>query len=754
MSARDNVGAFRVREANEWYVYTQFESIFARRAFPCFDEPGIKVPWQLTLEVPAGDIAVSNTPALSETLLQEAGKPSKMKRVRFTETRPLPSYLIAFAVGPFDVVDAGKAGRNATPVRILTPRGQGRLARYAVQVTPRLLEMTEEYTGIPHPYEKLDSIAVPRPGGAMENPGLITYASNLILARPRDETPRFKQAYAHVAAHEIAHLWFGDLVTHAWWDDLWLNESFATWLSDKTIERFEPGWNIRAKTVHDRDYAMKNDALTSARQIRQPIESNNDIINAFDPITYAKGGAVLGMFENWIGDHGFALALRRYLSTHADGIADAPAFLAALEQVQSGAGAAFETFLEQAGLPLLSVELACGAAGAYLQLTQQRYVPIGANLGKPSGDVQMWRLPVCVRYGAGSEQKHACTLMKGETGRLSLETSCPAFAAAEPSRYYRVEYRGRTLSATSAVATSIAETVADIGDLEALARSGALPLGDALEHLQRYAAQVNRDITQSLMWAFGNLRPLVTSELRPSWERWLGKLFSAHLEALGLAARPQDSDDTLRLRPALVEFLAIDGNEPSLNAKVGRLAMRELVERDALDGTMIEAVLQAAARRGDGELFERLVAAVPRARDRRERRALYAALGSFRDPALARRALALTLDPAHDYREAVQIARTLSETPQGGALVFEFVKANFDALVARAPRDAAAAYPLWAGAFCSEAGRAEVEEFFRERAPRYAGGPRNLAQTLERIRLCAAFKERQQASFAAFLERQ
>ena len=359
-----------------------------------------------------------------------------------------------------------------------------------------------------------------------------------------------------------------------------------------------------------------------------------------------------------------------------------------------------------------------------------------------------------MRYDAGGEQKRACTLMKGEIGQLPLGTSCPAFAAAEPSRYYRVEYRDRALGATPSAATSVAATVADIGDLEALTRSGALPLGDALEQLQRHAAQVNRDIAQSLMWAFGNLRPLVTNELRPNWERWLGKLFSAQLEALGLAARPQDSDDTLRLRPALVEFLATEGNEPSLNAKVGQLAMRELAERDALDGTMIEAVLQSAARRGNGELFERLVTAVPRARDRRERRALYVALGSFGDPALARRALALTLDPAHDYREAVQIAWTLSDTPQGGALVFEFVKANFDALVARAPRDAAAGYPRWAGTFCNEAGRAEVEDFFRERAPRYAGGPRNLAQTLERIRLCAAFKERQQASFATFLERQ
>ena len=168
---------------------------------------------------------------------------------------------------------------------------------------------------------------------------------------------------------------------------------------------------------------------------------------------------------------------------------------------------------------------------------------------------------------------------------------------------------------------------------------------------------------------------------------------------------------------------------------------------------MVDAVLQAAARRGDRGLYERLLAAIPSA-NRRERRLLYAALGSFGDPALARPALALMLDPAHDYREASQIAWTLSGTPQGGALVFAFVKENYDALVARAPRDAAASFPRWAGGFCSAAARAEVEEFFRERSPRQPGGPRILAQTLERITLCAAFKERQQANLSAFLRKQ
>lgn len=744
LSDRDTAGAFRQSEAGEWYVYTQLESIFARRVFPCFDEPGYKVPWRLSLVVPAGHLAVSNTPVVSEDAL-----PDGMKRVRFAQTRPLPSYLIAFGVGPFDIVDAGTAGRKATRIRIIVPKGMAAAARYAAEVTPRLLEMSEEYTGIPYPYEKLDHLAVLQRGqfGAMENPGLITYALPLILARPQDETPRFRQNFAHTAAHEIAHLWFGDLVTHAWWDDIWLNESFATWMSDKIVERFEPSWNIRAKSVLERNYAMKSDSLVSARRIRQPIESNDDIFNAFDPITYAKGGAVLGMFERWMGEERFHLALQRYLAKYADGVATAADFLAELNAVEPAAGEAFATFLDQAGLPLLSIELNCTRAGASLWLAQQRYLPLGSG----GSNAQVWQLPVCARYGNAAGEQRACTLMTSEIALLPLGKICPAWVAVEPSRYFRVEYRGRAGKTSGTQLTSVIDRVSAIGDLDALARNGTVGLGAALERLQPYAAHRSRDIAQSLIWTLTGLRPLVPEELRPNWERFAGKLFARQARALGFAPGPQDSEDTLRLRPTLIDFLAADGNDPALQAQATQLAMRWLNDRGAIDGTMVETVLQAAARRAGRELFERLRAAALAAGDRRDRRALYIALGSFDDPGIARSALALILDPAHDYREAFQIAWTQSGTSQGSDRAYDFMKANFDALVARAPRDAAAFYPRLGGHFCSEAQRADVDNFFRERSPKFAGGPRILAQTLERIGLCAAFKQNQQANLADFL---
>ncbi|HTD53396.1 MAG TPA: M1 family metallopeptidase, partial [Thermoanaerobaculia bacterium] len=227
VSNTNTTGIFHQKSGEDWYAFTQFEAIDARRAFPCFDEPSFKVPWTLTLRVPRSDLAVSNTPVASEEAL--AGE---LKAVHFTETSPLPSYLVAFGVGPFDVVDAGRAGRNATPIRMIVPRGRGSEARSAAQTVGPLLEILEDYFGIPYPYAKLDNLVIPQTVrfGAMENAGLVTYNETIELAKPEEDTPYFRLRWASVCAHETAHQWFGDLVTLAWWNDTWLNESFATWM--------------------------------------------------------------------------------------------------------------------------------------------------------------------------------------------------------------------------------------------------------------------------------------------------------------------------------------------------------------------------------------------------------------------------------------------------------------------------------------------------------------------------------------------
>ena len=360
MSSRTSTtGIFRQKTGDDWYAFTQFEATDARRAFPCFDEPSYKVPWRLALTIPKGDIAVSNTPVAKEVSAGDG-----LRTVIFEETKPLPSYLVAFGIGPFDVVDAGRAGIKHTPIRMIVPRGQASEARYAVETTGQILALLEKYFGTPYPYAKLDNLVIPQTVrfGAMENAGLITCNERILLAKPAEETADFKRGWASVCAHETAHQWFGDLVTLAWWDDTWLNESFATWMSRKIVEQWKPEWDTPVSNVAARAGTMEGDSLATARKIRQPIESKGDIDNAFDNISYGKGAAVLAMFEAWVGPEKFQKGVRRYLGEHAFGNATYKDFLNALEaEGGAGVGKAFATFLDQPGVPLVSLDLVCGS---------------------------------------------------------------------------------------------------------------------------------------------------------------------------------------------------------------------------------------------------------------------------------------------------------------------------------------------------------------------------------------------------------
>lgn len=746
ISRKDTAGIFSQREGGEWYAYTQFEPFRARRAFPCFDEPAYKAPWQLNLIVHEEHAAVSNTPIASQTSL-----PGGMKRVAFAQTKPLPSYLIAFGVGAFEFVDAGTAGMKATPIRIVTPKGMEAQARYAARITPRILALSEQYTGVPYPYEKLDSLAVPLTVsfGAMENAGLITYAMSLLLARPEDETPRFKQSYAQVAAHEIGHMWFGDLVTHAWWDDIWLNESFATWMATKITDRFDTSWDVKSGSLIWRGAAMSNDSLTSARKIRQPIENNSDIINAFDSITYTKGGAVLDMFEAWMGEERFRAAVQRYLGKYAHANATAADFLAELSAQGDGrAGPAFATFLDQAGVPLVSMRLQCDSNGSNLHLAQQRFLP----LGSAGVSAQTWQVPVCVRYSADGRAQRACTLMKTDTAVMRLGAACPTSLHADTARYYRTQYQGDPLLRITRP-RGTTETVAFIGDIDALAHHGTLSLSRALQVVQPFAKSANRHVARALVAMIAGVRPVVPEALRNNETRWIRNIFGERAHSLGLNPKPRESEDARQLRPILVKLVADAGDDRKLGMQAVVLAKRWLGNRRAIDGSMVQTVLESAARHGDRELFELFRTEARKTLDRPERHYLFAALGSFRDPVLSEAALALLLNGDHDIREATQIARTLSENARTGNTAYEFMKRNFDALVERSPRDAAAQFPRWGNQLCDESGRADMEAFFRERIGKFTGGPRILAQTVEAISLCAAFKRGQQAGLAEFLQR-
>ena len=383
------VGLFRQQEAGEWYAVTQFEPLDARRVFPSFDEPDRKAEWKLTLEVPAAMRAFSNMPVEGERAIA-----TEWREVSFQRTPPLPTYLIAFAVGAFDVRDGGKAGQNRTPISIITPKGRAAEAAYAAANTGAILAATEKYFGLPYPFPKLDLLAYPKStfGSAMENPGLITYTAQVLLARPDEMSPIFEQRFVGYTAHEIAHMWFGDYVTMAWWNDLWLNESFASWMASVITAELRPDWPRAGWRSRQRSKAMEFDRLSSARRIRQPVTEYGEVRAAFDSITYAKGESILAMFEQWLGPEKFREGVRRYMAKFAWGNATAEDFFAALAATDGALVPAFQGFVERAGVPLLRVGLDCSAAPA-LTLAQERFVPAGAGrLRRPVGVSRLFRI--------------------------------------------------------------------------------------------------------------------------------------------------------------------------------------------------------------------------------------------------------------------------------------------------------------------------------------------------------------------------
>jgi alanyl aminopeptidase len=755
LSKTDTAGIFKQKDGDDWYAFSQFEATSARRAFPCFDEPAYKVPWQVTVHVPKGNLAVSNTPVAAES-----ADPDGWRSFRFKETPPLPSYLIALGVGPFDIVDAGEAGKRHTPLRIISLKGKGPRARYAAEVTGQIVARLEDYFGIPYPYEKLDSLVIPQTVnfGAMENAGLITYVEPLILARPEDETVGWMRGYASVAAHEIAHQWFGDLVTMAWWNDLWLNESFATWMSTKILIGWKPEWRQDVNRVASRSRAMGDDEIVTARFIRQPITSKDDIENAFDGITYGKGAAVLRMFESWLGEKQFQAGVRRYLAAHTQGNATAEDFLGALEtEGGPGVAQAFATFLDQAGAPVVSAELRCVDHGpARLAVSQKRFLPTGSR----GSEAQLWQIPMCIRWSTGGKEERLCKVVAAETAEIELPVSagCPDWVLANDGEagYYRTLYRGALLQQLlqdEGKALTLPERVGVLRDVSALAAGGAVPLGEALALVPRFGNDPNREIVSAMAGVAGSPREhLVPPALRTNYARFIEQVFGEKARALGYIAKPEEDDDTRLLRQAVVGLVADEGADPNLRAAADRLARQWLGDRAAVPADMASTVLEVAAAQGGEELFDLYHAEARRATERHERDQILSAMGSFRDPAIERRALALFLTDEFDPREATSLVFSGLREETTRPLVYDFVKQNFDAMVAKLPRDSGA-YLSYAGAsFCDEAHRADVEAYFKDRAPKYTGGPRILAQVLEGISLCEAAKAAQEPQVAAFLK--
>ena len=461
------VGPYRKKTGGDWYMFTSFTPIDARRAFPCFDEPRFKTPWQITIHVKRTDKAFANG-----RMLNEIDEPGEMKAVHFATTEPLPAEVVAFAVGPFDVFEGAPAG-HGTPIRVITAKGHAAEGRLAAQATVDVLPRLEAYTGIPYPFGKLDHLAVPEfPFGATENPGLIVYRNRSLLAAPGEDTPAKARAIRSLQAHEVGHQWFGDMVTQASWDDVWLSEGFATWISSKMMDEEQTPARRHLAAIAARERIMATDESPRTRPVRLAMRSREDTKGVYSQIVYQKGAALLLMLEGWLGEDQVRDGLRAYLKKYAFGNASTRDLEAEL-RAAAGADPApvMDAFLNRTGVPSIRGE--CRDGNVSIQ---------------PSGDLPV---PVCVR-GEGMGQ--ACAVIDDAHRSIALHRACPAwiYLNSGATGYYRTGWTaGQLASLEGGLAQlSAAERLTLVYDLRAQKSDSPL--------LKRLAADPEPEIARAV----------------------------------------------------------------------------------------------------------------------------------------------------------------------------------------------------------------------------------------------------------------
>ncbi len=719
------------------YLYTQFEAIDARRAFPCWDEPSVKIPYELTLTVPESFDAVANTPVVSES------KKDGQKTVRFAKTKPLPSYLVAMAIGQFDYTPIEGM---SVPGRVIAPKGQGHLTKLAAEITPPVLAALEKYFGGKYPFEKNDLIAVPEYwAGAMENPGLITYRDTVLLLDPARATPSQRQSLIRVTAHELAHMWFGDVVTMEWWDDLWLNESFADWMGDKITDQLHPEFGHAIGEMQGVQAVMTQDARSTTDPIRKKNAKPEEAMQQVG-LAYNKGKAVLSMFEQWIGPEKFRQGVLDHIKSNAWGNANASEFFASLSKhAPAGTVAAFETFITQPGIPLVTVET---AGTNQVKLTQTRF-----TTGEAAA--QTWRIPVTIRYSDGKTTRTAQVLLDEPSETLKLEGERVAwlFPHANAAGYYRWKMPEQSMTALAKNAVDVltpAERLAFIGNLGALFRSGTIH-GDAyLNVLGGFANDPDPEVLSSMMGALAQIRTTFDSpENRKAFSAYLRRTLGPALDRIGITPKEGESERITSLRPQLLSMLGIFGEDERVLKFASEQLPKFLENPASVHPTQAGLVVTMNARRGDEALFEEYRKRFENAANPADRARFLAGLGSFHDPALRQKARAYALTGAVRPNEFFMLWGGADNAAERDEL-FNWVTTNFDEIMKRIP-------PMFASSMAFIGGGCEPERVARTRefmtVKKIEGAERQLARVTEQVSECATLRAREMASVSAYLQK-
>ena len=736
-------GLYRLQVDNAWYSFTQFESTDARGAFPCWDEPDFKIPFQMTLVVPKGDMAIGNTPIVRETTEGDR------RIVEFEKTPPLPTYLLAIATGPLETV--AMQGLSF-PGRIVTVKGSAGLAQEAARVTPPLTLELEKYFGIPYPYRKLDVLAVPEfwPG-AMENAGAITFADRILLIDPRAASVDQKRTLVAIVAHEVAHMWFGDLVTMKWWDDLWLNESFASWMGDKVSDQAFPEFKLELAQVTGMNEAMTTDARLSTRAMRQPVTGTENLDQMADTLAYDKGQAVLTMFERWLGPETFRKGVVEYLKAHQWGNATAADLWTSLSKAAGkDIGAAMGTFLDQPGVPLVKAEV---LPDGRVRLAQARFLNYGVAPPKAS----TWRIPVTLRYPDGGTTRTETLLLKDESTIVTLAAKKrPAWIHpnAGETGYYRWQVPPAMLAALAADAPrslSPRERVGYLGNLAALLDGGALKGDDYMKLLGRFANDPEPRVVGAVLDGLEKVKEaFVVPELQGAFVSYLRATLAPTLSRIGRTHAQGEDSSVTSLRPRLLEWLGKEGRDETVLDDAVSVVKAYQKDPASIDPAVAGISLRLSAQRGDLALFKEYCGRFESAKIPADRSRYLAALGSFETPEVVDAALAYALAGPLRPQELLTIARNLYVTPSSRPAVWSWVRTNFKTIASRVPPNYTAFLVHYA-AGCSTGPLDEARAFFSSPEHDVPGISVELAKLADEVNDCAALRKREEPAVAAFL---
>ena len=737
----DKLRGFYVSKANgRKYAVSQMEATDARRAFPSFDEPAFKAIFDITLMIDAADTAISNGRQISDTPGPESGKHT----VVFAPTPKMSSYLVALLVGDF-VCRSGRSG--ITPIRVCsTPDKQG-LTAFALSAAEQQVAFFNKYFGIPYPYEKLDIIGVPDfAAGAMENAGAITFRERMLLADEATASVGLRKGVASVISHELAHQWFGNLVTMKWWDDIWLNEGFATWAANKPLAAWKPEWKMDANAASETQAALGLDALRSTRAIHTPVETPAQINEVFDPIAYEKTAGVLGMIEAYVGPEAFRKGVSSYLSKYSLGNAAGEDFWTEVTRVtEKPVNRIMKSFVEQPGAPMLSVQTRCVAGNTEVSLKQQRFV--GAP-GAPAAAPQTWTLPVCVKTAAGPA---TCTIVTQAEQTIRAPGCGAAMVNADAHGYYFTEYEPAAVAAlaTRTPPLSSVERISLLGDEWRMLRAGRHDVGVFLDLAAAFAKDESPEVLGAFVGRLGSVGgDIADASQRPAFEAWVQARLRPALDAIGLTDGLKDSDQVNSRRGMLLQLLSGD---PAVQKRARELAEAYMAKPTSLSPTLVSPVLQVAAAGGDAALYDRYLArmtAASAAPDEFYR--YFNTLASFRDPSLVTRTQQFALSSQVRSQDAPVLFAQLLGSPATQDGTWALVKAEWPALTAKLGTFQGLPNIVGSlGAFCSADRAADIKAFFDAHPVPEAA--RALQQSLERIATCAAVKTRQSPAFGKWL---